>query len=317
MLQIERRLGGGQAGETASSSPLTDSPANYHDAIDEFVAQSWIPEPSIPWAGTEATQNVWFDQTAQTASIASQEVGEQQRVLYSETPGLAFESTQLFNYEPAMSMKAGNAVYQPYVRSSNQNTSAYGTDYPSQTPPVAVQPPPYGMNQIPMLDRTEYLQRQSYSPDVQHTLPSLAWTPVVEQSSSNCIVTLESTSDNNPIKIGSTGNTLDWSTTIQLDPSITCSASSLPALTQKRKLACTPPPLEKARSDSPDLELSEFVVVFENAPGALANVKRRRKLDAPVRKAARDVRKAGACHQCRFRKRTVSHRENDAIKCGG
>jgi hypothetical protein len=29
-------------------------------------------------------------------------------------------------------------------------------------------------------------------------------------------------------------------------------------------------------------------------------------LDAPVRKAARDVRKAGACHQCRFRKRTVS-----------
>ena len=65
------------------------------------------------------------------------------------------------------------------------------------------------------------------------------------------------------------------------------------------------PVTKKPRGETPQKDLAKFVVVFENAPGALATVKRRRKLDPPVRKAARDVRKAGACHQCRFRKRTV------------
>ena len=59
--------------------------------------------------------------------------------------------------------------------------------------------------------------------------------------------------------------------------------------------------------------MSDFVVVFENAPGALASVKKRKKLEAPVRKAAKDVRRAGACHQCRFRKRTVSNSLTYAI----
>jgi hypothetical protein len=68
---------------------------------------------------------------------------------------------------------------------------------------------------------------------------------------------------------------------------------------------------KKIKSTSIEAELDDFVVVFENAPGALATVKRRRKLDAPVRKAARDVRKAGACHQCRFRKRTVSQLDKE------
>jgi hypothetical protein len=316
MLQIERRLGGSQlqGGETASNSPLIDSLFNYHDAVDDFVAQSWIPEPTIPWTGTPALQTVWF---AQAASVASQDAADQQRVLNAATPDLSFESTP-FNYEQYVGMKAENTVYQPYVRSSNQNTSTYGSDYPSQTPTAAVQPPPYRMNQIPILDGTEYLQRQSYNPDVQHTLPNSAWTPAIEQNIPNCIAPPESTPDPHPIKIGSAGITLDWSTSIQHpDISLARSASPLPAPTQKRKLTCATPPAKKSRSESPDLELSEFVVVFENAPGALANVKRRRKLDAPVRKAARDVRKAGACHQCRFRKRTVGGPEKDATKCGG
>ena len=316
MLQIERRLGGAQlqGGETASSPPLTDGLFNYHDDMDDFVAQSWIPEPTIPWTGTQASQNVWFDETT---SVASQEAVGQQRVLYAATQDLSFRSAP-FNYEQSVGMKAENAIYQTYVRSSNQNASTYGSDYPSQTPPAAVQPPPYCMNQIPMLDGTEYLQRQSYSPDVQHTLPNSAWTPAIEQNTPNCIAPQESTPDPHPIKIGSASITLDWPTSIQQpDISLARSASPLPAPTQKRKLTCATPPAKISRSDSPDLELSEFVVVFENAPGALANVKRRRKLDAPVRKAARDVRKAGACHQCRFRKRTVSHPEKYATKCGG
>jgi hypothetical protein len=73
----------------------------------------------------------------------------------------------------------------------------------------------------------------------------------------------------------------------------------------KRKRGSPEPPSKRSRVVEPKKPLSEFVVVFENSPGALSAVKHRRKLDAPVRKAARDVRKAGACHQCRFRKRTV------------
>lgn len=61
-----------------------------------------------------------------------------------------------------------------------------------------------------------------------------------------------------------------------------------------------PPPAKKAR------QLEEFMVVFESTPGAMATVKKRKKLDAPVRKAALTTRQIGACHQCRFRKRTVS-----------
>ena len=317
MLQIERRLGGAQlqGGEAATSSNLTDGMFNYHNAIDDFVTQSWIPEPTIPWTGTQASQIVCFEQTE---SIASREVVGQQGLLYTATPDLSFGSTQLCNYESPMSMKAESAVYQAFVRSSNQNTSAYGSDYPSQTPPAAVQPQPYCMNQIPMLDGTEYLQSQSYGPEVQHAQPNSAWAQEIEQNIPNYIAPPESTPDSHPIKIGSAGITLDWSTSIhQPDLSLGRSASPLPAPTQKRKLTCATPPAKNPRSDSPDVELSEFVVVFENAPGALANVKRRRKLDAPVRKAARDVRKAGACHQCRFRKRTVSRLEKYATRCGG
>lgn len=67
-------------------------------------------------------------------------------------------------------------------------------------------------------------------------------------------------------------------------------------------------------SDTGHKDISDCVDVFENEPGALKNVKRRKKLDAPVRKAAREVRKAGACHQCKFRKRTVSKPKNTS-KC--
>ncbi|KAL3419924.1 hypothetical protein PVAG01_08423 [Phlyctema vagabunda] len=77
---------------------------------------------------------------------------------------------------------------------------------------------------------------------------------------------------------------------------------------EEKKKPAQRPVKKRTRVLTPDPEpdINEFVVVFETAPGALANVKRRRKLDAPVRKAAKEVRKAGACHQCRFRRRTCS-----------
>jgi hypothetical protein len=74
----------------------------------------------------------------------------------------------------------------------------------------------------------------------------------------------------------------------------------------KRKAQDDASKIQAPWPDTTQKDISECVDVFENAPGALKTVKRRKKLDAPVRKAAREVRKAGACHQCKFRKRTVS-----------
>ncbi|KAG9230992.1 hypothetical protein BJ875DRAFT_134464 [Amylocarpus encephaloides] len=98
---------------------------------------------------------------------------------------------------------------------------------------------------------------------------------------------------------------LQWPSETQIN-SQSCEPSSFPTMLSKRKRASPEAPKKRSRADEPEKALSKFVVVFENAPGALSTVKHRRKLDAPVRKSARDVRKAGACHQCRFRKRTCS-----------
>jgi len=90
-------------------------------------------------------------------------------------------------------------------------------------------------------------------------------------------------------------------------PTATPIPTPIPVSKRKHE-SCSPAPSPQAkrgRNAPAEDSLADFVVVFENAPGALASVKRRRKLDAPVRKAAKAVRKAGACHQCRFRKRTV------------
>lgn len=101
---------------------------------------------------------------------------------------------------------------------------------------------------------------------------------------------------------------LNWSPTAAEEQSLSAD-SSLPYRepVTKRKLESSPSTSSNI-SSPPHQNMSDFVVVFENAPGALASVKKRKKLEAPVRKAAKDVRRAGACHQCRFRKRTVSLR---------
>jgi hypothetical protein len=50
----------------------------------------------------------------------------------------------------------------------------------------------------------------------------------------------------------------------------------------------------------------EYVTTFAAAPGAVAKVKRRRKLDEKTRASFKQTRKIGACLECRFRKRSVS-----------
>ncbi|CAG8975956.1 hypothetical protein HYALB_00007087 [Hymenoscyphus albidus] len=99
---------------------------------------------------------------------------------------------------------------------------------------------------------------------------------------------------------------LHWPAGSQITPQSLSLATDPVAPPKRKRASPDPAPPKRSRTNDPQKNLSEFVVVFENAPGALSTVKHRRKLDAPVRKAARDVRKAGACHQCRFRKRTCS-----------
>jgi len=108
----------------------------------------------------------------------------------------------------------------------------------------------------------------------------------------------------------STPLTLNWSPTASDEDVGQPRHPSLLA-SSKRKHSHSPSPIIKQEVTEEPIQpqpkgISDYLVVFENSPGALASVKKRKKLDAPVRKAAKDVRKAGACHQCRFRKRTVS-----------
>lgn len=100
---------------------------------------------------------------------------------------------------------------------------------------------------------------------------------------------------------------LDWSMNNKTTPETPISHIEIDIpFSKKRHTSPGPPPAKKSRQAVPQTELAEYVGVFENAPGALTTVKKRKKLDGAVRKAAQDVRKAGACHQCRFRKRTCS-----------
>lgn len=72
---------------------------------------------------------------------------------------------------------------------------------------------------------------------------------------------------------------LDWSKSGQ--PPINAPSrrtGSYPPPVPKRKRDSPQPTSKKSRSEVPGNEFSQFVLVFENAPGALATVKHRRKL---------------------------------------
>jgi hypothetical protein len=72
--------------------------------------------------------------------------------------------------------------------------------------------------------------------------------------------------------------------------------------TQIARLPESQPTSKRAAAAS----FEEYVTTFAAAPGAVAKVKRRRKLDAKTRESFKQTRKIGACLECRFRKRSVS-----------
>ncbi|PVH75231.1 hypothetical protein DL98DRAFT_658260 [Cadophora sp. DSE1049] len=338
MIQSEsqRRLGGNDeyahyAQDTASRQ---HSPVEYYhtfsvssdNSLDEFIAQSWIPEPllDLSWNDIRDVQDQWQHAT----SLSSQDDLSAHQIQAFAYPmssndsaisvGLSFEE---FENQIALKDACSAVSYQPCISAVNHIAGEYGHDYPSQTPQLAVTIPthheaypnsnPSSMNRIIPSNHAlpGYADTGISSFDCNNDLnlatTDVTWIPFTPDqpqqhhiATTTPIIPKHEKSTSSPV-----GLALDWSTSEQ--PPETFIKQRKPSFPSapKRKYTSPRPSTEEVQ---PDCHLEECVGVFENAPGALATVKKRKKLDAPVRKAARDVRKAGACHQCRFRKRTCS-----------
>ncbi len=286
----------------SESFPPAEALAIYGANINQFMAQSWPPQPS--WNETFSPQSPQLNwQAAPPAS----DISTQEAVLYpsetsiSRSPRSKFGSAVSFNVD-------ATPYTQHYVRPINHVSPDYRSACHSQTPQPSVQTQPLYTNG-PTSNGTEYapqIPQFTYDTGL-HPKYDAAWTPIGNEVDRSAHVTLDSFPALRTPQVSSEALALDWSTTEQASGSnIGSLIPSYQAIIPKRKHTSPEAVAKKSKSTSIENELDDFVVVFENAPGALATLKRRRKLDAPVRKAARDVRKAGACHQCRFRKRTVS-----------
>jgi hypothetical protein len=298
MSQAEGRLGEEALMDVYRSQSISfappQTPVNYGT---QFMAQTWSPQPSAMWNEAYLSQFNW------QAAPAASEILTQESVLYtSEAPNLG---SPQYKYEPAASFNAAPSYPQPYVQRIKDGSSDYSTPCPSQTPQAAARTL---YTNIATSDGTDYSHPYAYGTDLHPPMSyDAAWISIGNEPGRSIHANSDPLPDLNASETPSKRFVLDWSTSDQVSgPSTASNISNYQAIIPKRKHA-SPDPVVKKKSISTEDELDEFVVVFENAPGALASVKRRRKLDAPVRKAARDVRKAGACHQCRFRKRTVSH----------
>jgi hypothetical protein len=297
MSSSERRLGEEGLLDVYRSQSIsfapTQTPINYGP---QFMAQSWPPQPSTLWNEACTSHLNW-----QADPFAS-EILTQGGVLY--TPENSNLEIAQYKYEPSAASNAVPSYLQQYIPPANDVSAGYSTSCPSQRPQAAAQPL---YTNIPTSDSPGYSHQTGYST---YLHPSMSYDAARMPIGNHPIQSIHTSSaplpDLDAFEAASKGLVLDWSTSGQVaEHSTTNITSSYQEIIPKRKHTSLEPVAKKKSSSSQD-ELDEFVVVFENAPGALASIKRRKKLDAPVRKAARDVRKAGACHQCRFRKRTVS-----------
>ena len=290
----------------ASQSP-TDALVNYHGTYAHIIGQDWA-EPSEPWL--DASHQLWSNDSS---SGPSQDGLEEQQAFYS-----SYSSTD-FNYEYYPQVATASAepnpeAYQSYVRAINPDASTYGVDFDFQTPQDAKPPQLHHTSGTSTFEETDYFQIGDYDANLHFETATTAspWTPLIDQGThlthqTQLIADLPIPSQAKVRPVESTGTILDWSASHQASSLSSGSTefSSPPILPKRKPMPLEPTP-KKTKESSREKGFSDCVAVFESAPGALANIKRRRKLDAQVRKAAREVRKAGACHQCRFRKRTVS-----------
>lgn len=313
------------SGHRSPSEYYHNFSATSDSSLDDFIAQSWIPEPlyDLSWNNIRDVQTHW----PHTTSLSSQDdfsTHHGQTLTYPlSSTDSAISIGHSYDFDIASKVTCGPS-YQPCTWAVNHIAGEYGHDYPSQTLQVAVSSHhkayPRSMNTILPSNASDYTELSIYDGDLNLATSDATWIPFTPDPDQDQprqlgpIPTVPSRTLKLKIKKPSpAGLALDWSTSQQPPETFTKQRkSSLPSA-PKRKYTSPRPAAEEAQSDC---HLEECVGVFENAPGALATVKKRKKLDAPVRKAARDVRKAGACHQCRFRKRTVSAFVNRCVDFG-
>lgn len=278
---------------------------NYHDGLNNFIQDGWISEAMPTWNAADTTQSLW-SHAVSPAPLPFDVYGGAEppssNHQYNRTNAIDYDSKVVSSAIERRGSRPDSQVHE------NRLVPSYEGESNGQTPEG--NPIHSPINRQLQFQTTSYTELMRPSPpasfnaslDSAHHSPWHASFPEDQGvkipasiSSGHAITSVP----NREVK-------LDWSKSGQ--PPINAPSrrtGSYPPPVPKRKRDSPQPTSKKSRSEVPGNEFSQFVLVFENAPGALATVKHRRKLDAPVRKAARDVRKAGACHQCRFRKRTV------------
>jgi hypothetical protein len=311
------RIPGGDQGrkqwideEALGFTPQAPFLASYNDGLNNFIAESWLSETNTSWSAAAPAQKLWSHDASQVLLPFSDGL-VQEKPLYNSVEHLPLsysnDHANLTEYNPKSTTNSDERVHcqpQPPVHPINQVAQSYGTAYHSQTPRESQNVSPrdehLAFQDTSNLGVTGYSQFNAFNTNLRQEQPSLWPVSFPESQVFNNVVSSISPKPSSPqVELERQNNE-------QLSSHAPDrSGSSYPPIS-KRKRESPQPVSKKSRSETPQKDLSEFVLVFENAPGALASVKHRRKLDAPVRKAARDVRKAGACHQCRFRKRTVS-----------
>jgi len=289
-------------------------PVPYHDPFDDYVAESWLPQTSPSWNRSCSPRNTWSHDSSsgQRPLPAATSAQEQESILYPDTRShVTLTSSQTpfvgQDYHVTAPHSENSHAYQPQpcMHVIDQVPQESGETYPSQTPETIYHRSKYSNSGTSsfQLQPNGYSNLHGYG--AEFIEDQVSWpTPTGQITSQKLVINTDlqhPVSPNQP----SSCLKLDWSICDQSLVSINGGDSRLVAAIPKRKASKEVIAHSSSPVEAP--QLSECVDVFENAPGALASVKRRKKLDAPVRKAAREVRKAGACHQCQFRKRTVSN----------
>ncbi|KAL5330721.1 hypothetical protein ACEPPN_000241 [Leptodophora sp. 'Broadleaf-Isolate-01'] len=316
----QRRLGGDDEYThfVQESTSRNRSPAEYYhtfsvtsdNSLDDFIAQSWIPEPlfDLSWDTIRDAQAHWPQSTSLSSQDDFSAQQHDQALVYplsATDSAISDAQSHVYDFEIASKVVCGPG-YQPCIRAVNHIAGEYGNDYPSQTPQVSIsnhqEAYPTSMNRFLPSNASDFTDISAYDADLNLGSSDATWISFIPDNPRQHSIPTTRVAKVEKSTPSPVGLALDWSTSEQSPETfIKQRKSSLPSA-PKRKYTSPRPAPEEAQ---PDCHLEECVGVFENAPGALATVKKRKKLDAPVRKAARDVRKAGACHQCRFRKRTV------------
>ncbi|KUJ13911.1 uncharacterized protein LY89DRAFT_736910 [Mollisia scopiformis] len=288
--------------DISSSSPATDGYVDGHfDTVDVCTTQLWFPAQLNSWNGfldwshdgSMLVNETWPYQDASDTGTAD-----------VWTPGFTDCRT-----DSSVSLDS-----QSFDHISSHGLSNHGrTEYPG---PPQIQSPSMGNqhmylppSNLPILEKSRYPSNSPYNADNLHRPQDSDWMGFSPRTAAS--VTSHPTSDVKPRLTLSTtlpaNVPLQWSMSNQNTPVTPgLNKESAAPIPKRKHVSPGPPPAKKSRQVTSQTELAEYVGVFENAPGALTTVKKRKKLDGAVRKAAQDVRKAGACHQCRFRKRTCS-----------